>query len=311
MDFKLFLVLALSFAWVQPLTVQPSIQNGNFDEKTPLEEDEDVTLVCLTDEEFSTCMWTHAIEDQYDSNGQQMTFACTTGGGQHSSQCENNGGSEELDSEASRMQISSTTSACSLRISSAAIDDGKWRCHISKLSQTVIGELDLHVANKSYVVITEPDLWQDPHAVVEYQIDDTRAEIEATCTAYGGKPVPEFHWYIEDGSDDRNEITNPDSVRNMESSDDLGDYIQQRMTWSPTRDDLCDFNEIENICDDYDFSFNLVCKVVQSSGSKVYYERENDQENAEQTVLVDVKGGQSALLASIAMLLISFVLTRL
>ena len=31
-----------------------------------------------------------------------MTFACTIGGGQHSSQCENNGGSEELDSEASR-----------------------------------------------------------------------------------------------------------------------------------------------------------------------------------------------------------------
>lgn len=58
----------------------------------------------------------------------------------------------------------------------------------------IFSELDLHVANKSYVVITEPDLWQDPHAVVEYQIDDTRAEIEATCTAYGGKPVPEFHW---------------------------------------------------------------------------------------------------------------------
>jgi len=102
MDFKLFLILTISFAWVQSLTVNPSIQNGNFDEKTPLEEDEDVTLVCMTDEEFSTCMWTHAIEDQYDSSGQQMTFACTTGGGQHSSQCENNGGSEELDSEASR-----------------------------------------------------------------------------------------------------------------------------------------------------------------------------------------------------------------
>ena len=97
----------------------------------------------------------------------------------------------------------------------------------------------------------------------------------------------------------------------MESSDDLGDYIQQRMTWSPTRDDLCDFDEIENICDDYDFSFNLVCKVVQSSGSKTYYERENDQENAEQSVLVDVKGGQAAVLASIGMLFVSFVLTRL
>ena len=73
----------------------------------------------MTDEEFSTCMWTHEIEDQYvsksiskwtflfskliqDSNGQQMMFECSTSGGQHSSQCENNGGSDELDSEASR-----------------------------------------------------------------------------------------------------------------------------------------------------------------------------------------------------------------
>ena len=58
----------------------------------------------------------------------------------------------------------------------------------------LFSELELHVANQSYVVITEPDLWQDPHAVIEYQIDESRAEIEATCTAYGGKPVPEFHW---------------------------------------------------------------------------------------------------------------------
>ena len=65
---------------------------------------------------------------------------------------------------------------------------------ITPYDSFIFSELDLHVANKSYVVITEPDLWQDPHAVVEYQIDDARAEIEATCTAYGGKPVPEFHW---------------------------------------------------------------------------------------------------------------------
>ena len=43
-------------------------------------------------------------------------------------------------------------------------------------------------------MITQPDLWEDPHAVIEYQIDDNRAEIEATCTAYGGKPEPIFHW---------------------------------------------------------------------------------------------------------------------
>ena len=83
------------------------------------------------------------------------------------------------------------------------------------------------------------------------------------------------------------------------------------MSWAPTRSDLCDFNEIENICDDYDFSFNLVCKVEQSSGSKIYYERENDVENTEQVVLVDVRGGQATILVSISLLFVSFVSTRL
>ena len=84
------------------------------------------------------------------------------------------------------------------------------------------------------------------------------------------------------------------------------------MTWQPTRSDLCDFDEINNICDDFDFSFNLVCKVVQSSGSKTYYERENDEESTDQIVLVDVKGGQGTILSSVCLLLFTFfVSTRL
>ena len=54
--------------------------------------------------------------------------------------------------------------------------------------------MQVHVSNQSTIFITQPDLFQDPREVIEYDINDSRAEIEATCTAYGGKPEPEFHW---------------------------------------------------------------------------------------------------------------------
>ena len=75
---------------------------------------------------------------------------CSTSGGQHSGSCENNGGSDELDAETSRyfrfsfkkklyiliennfrMQITSTSTSCNLRINSAAIDDGTWKCSVT------------------------------------------------------------------------------------------------------------------------------------------------------------------------------------
>ena len=96
MDYKIAFLLALTLSWAQSLSVQTSIQGGNFDEKTPLEEgnghlliyqrhffksvehslkniylclfaEDDVLLVCQADEEYSTCMWSHEITDQYVS----------------------------------------------------------------------------------------------------------------------------------------------------------------------------------------------------------------------------------------------------
>ena len=52
----------------------------------------------------------------------------------------------------------------------------------------------MHISNQSKIFITEPDLFENPNEAIEYIIDDSRAEIEATCTGYGGKPDPEFHW---------------------------------------------------------------------------------------------------------------------
>ena len=37
-------------------------------------------------------------------------------------------------------------------------------------------------------------MWENPNDVITYEIDNSNAEIEATCSAYGGNPEPEFHW---------------------------------------------------------------------------------------------------------------------
>ena len=46
----------------------------------------------------------------------------------------------------------------------------------------------------STLYITEPDLEDDSSLTVVYDLSDDRREIEATCTAYGAIPQPEFHW---------------------------------------------------------------------------------------------------------------------
>lgn len=57
-----------------------------------------------------------------------------------------------------------------------------------------ISYIDIHVANQTTIFITDPDLEEDSSQTIEYDLEDERAEIEATCTGYGGKPEPTFRW---------------------------------------------------------------------------------------------------------------------
>ena len=56
--------------------------------------------------------------------------------------------------------------------------------------------LNVYASNQSTLFITKPDLWSDPNEVIEYEVDNSNSEIEAACTAYGGNPKPEFHWWV-------------------------------------------------------------------------------------------------------------------
>ena len=50
---------------------------------------------------------------------------------------------------------------------------------------------------------------------------------------------PYFRFVGDD--DDDNEITDH-KTRKITSSDDLGDYVSEQMTWTPSRADLCNFD---------------------------------------------------------------------
>ena len=50
------------------------------------------------------------------------------------------------------------------------------------------------MSNQSSIQITKPDLRSDPDAAIAYTIGEDGAEIESTCTAYGGVPDPTFKW---------------------------------------------------------------------------------------------------------------------
>ncbi len=53
--------------------------------------------------------------------------------------------------------------------------------------------------------------------------------------------------YVGD-DDDRNEITDDlDSTRKITSKDDLGDYVSQQISWTPTRDELCQYESLVSL----------------------------------------------------------------
>jgi len=284
------------------ITIQKAeVVGDGSDENRPLVEGNELQLTCQADSEWSFCQWSHELEDQKDSNGNYMKLLCDFSSTHAGDACSNVGGSDEMDNAAGRIRLVASTNVCGIRISkSEAIDGGEWKCGMSVGDITsaawAFSEVDAFVSNQSTIAITEPDLFQDPNEVISYEIDRTNTEIEATCTGYGGNPEPTFHWYIDDDDDD-NEITDHDTRKIGPSNDpELGDYISEQMTWSPSRDDLCEFDATDS-CDDDQFTFNLICKVEQTTSSGTYYQYENNQKMAE--VMVEVTSSSTTVLSSL------------
>lgn len=309
----------LAFSGVSSLSISQAgiVGSDGLDEETPIAEDDSFTLKCDlqvqgTSDEWLLCMWTHVLEDEIDANNEELRIVCSTSP-DGSSQCSNKGGSPELSSYASRVTLVTSANSCGMSVRGAeARDNGRWECHVTDSS---IGGgqhysyIDIHVANQTTIFITDPDLEEDSSQTIEYDLEDERAEIEATCTGYGGKPEPTFRWFI---NDDRNEISESDIQRRLRPGKDsvLGEYVEETIVFQPTLEDLCTRYDIDDYACETNkrryhfFNFNLICKADQGS----YFERENDDQEA--MVTVDVVSGSSAPLASLVVLLLSSIISQ-
>ena len=63
--------------------------------------------------------------------------------------------------------------------------------HVKIIYHFTIRISEVFVSNKSSIFITDPD---DNDDTIEYDITRGNDRITATCTAYGGSPVPAFKW---------------------------------------------------------------------------------------------------------------------
>ncbi|TRY75785.1 hypothetical protein TCAL_01291 [Tigriopus californicus] len=268
----------LAFSGVCSLSVGQAeiVGSDGLDEDSPIADDDSFTLKCDIQVQGSNdgwllCMWTHELEDEQDANNEDLRIVCSTSP-DGSAQCSNKGGSSELSSYASSF-------------------------------------VDIHVANQTTIFITDPDMEEDSSQTIEYDLEDERAEIEATCTGYGGKPEPTFRWYI---NDDRNEISENDLQRRLRPGEDsiLGEYVEETIIFQPTLEDLCNSYDIDDYACETNkpryhfFNFNLICKADQG----VYFERENEDQEA--MVTVDVVSGSTAPLASVVVLLLSSIISQ-
>lgn len=189
---------------------------------------------------------------------------------------------------------------CSIHVDRAHPDDtGDWECHLvtddgsSAGPKAQVGTVEVFVSNKSEIYITEPDLNRVDS--IQYDLGKSSDRIEATCTGYGGSPIPTFHWFVDD--DDRsNEIQDGDgdaSIRHNEYNDRNGRRAESTITFQPSLQTLCDLN-LDDACDGDDFNglnFNLICTVEQQGFPKY-----NDGTQAK--VMVEVSSANQLNLSS-------------
>jgi hypothetical protein len=314
---KHFLVVLLIAALADSLSIQDaSVYNGDGeDELEPAMEGKSVSLRCTlsvnTNENWVLCSWTHELaEGIVTPDNEKLEVVCSTANNAGTGDpCGNQGGSSYLQDYAKRLTMEVGYNFCGLKISDAnAYDTGEWKCHVSERPDAVakFSVVELFVSNQSELWISEPDLQKDDSQTILYGANDNNAEIEATCRAVGGRPIPKFQWFI---NDDRTEIDESDLKRSVRESMWNGvPVIEETITWEPTIDQMCDNYDIKEDACQYSsaskrnearFTFDLICQVDQTP----YYK---EGESAGDPAIVVVEwNGSSSLYASLPLLLLA------
>jgi len=197
-------------------------------------------------EKMTLCKWVHTLPDVWAYDDREAFVMCIAAHESDDGQVckddgnifdENSGGYNDpalnpytaYDSTRLIQRMNSQGNICGLTIMNPhANDTGIWKCHVNDNNPDVgtqWAEVDLFVANKSVVSITDPELFGNGGLSLEVDLSSsTRVEVDAECTAEFGIPPPDIIWYIDepsntvDGSSDQSEQSDGSVVSSIRLS---------------------------------------------------------------------------------------------
>ena len=117
-----------------------------------------------------------------------------------------------------RIRVSVSGSKCGLQVADSTPEDtGKWKLAAVSINtngevQDKSTEFTVYTYNQSTVVMRDEDNNEISNWDTTYNRNDKQNKwekgksnwesVEFTCSAYGGRPIPTFKWYIENNDND-------------------------------------------------------------------------------------------------------------
>jgi len=165
---------------------------------------------------WRSCTWSHTFPDIWGLTNSQGYVMCSVSDiNDNQQRCKDVGNLKStyggydqknmwLEDYVDRLYFSVTDNLCGLRINKPnANDTGVWKCEVNSnaigsTSSKFWAEVDLFVANKSEVLITDPPSERNQNIMVD--LSTGRASIQASCKSMYGIPLPEIIWYIDETS---------------------------------------------------------------------------------------------------------------
>ncbi|XP_023324012.1 uncharacterized protein LOC111698026 isoform X2 [Eurytemora carolleeae] len=228
----LFLLLVLVHS-VQPFSITTTTaSSGQTIDKPANSGKNAVTLSCRLElspgDHWTSCAWSHVFPDVWGLTNSPGYVMCTVSSiNGDGAPCQDVGnlkgtydgaydtGNAWVGSYVSRISHDVTENSCGLTINSPnANDTGVWKCHVKdntvgSSASVFWSEINLYVANKSEVVITDPALDSGMDKSLWVDISQSRGRIQASCKSLYGVPPPEIRWYIDEL---RNRISTRDAT---------------------------------------------------------------------------------------------------
>jgi len=251
---------------------------SDMDEENSVDDGATFSMSCSTDTKVLTCIWRHTdpISEKNQGSSAGPTILCSGGTDSNGRQC----------STDTRLTFRTSENTCAIDISNSKPEDtGRWILTAVTLNsnglqtQEFEKRFEVYTFNQSLVEIMDEDFTPETSIDTTYNYDTKEEEwvsgkggwesVEFSCMAYGGRPRPEFRWFI--GNNDNMDLTNVDhfSVSTSAIGSDF-DYIEnyQSTIEFAIDDNLLQILEDEGVDTNPSngrFTFDVECEVMQGN----------------------------------------------